>query len=258
MNNTVKILTLNIGNPSLERATKQVEWLKNRSEDIFILTETKNSIGCNYIADSFSGYSMDLFSTRNEMFISFPKSSTGDYGVMCISKFPIINTTTPFLNQSQYYCRHLENDINIHNTILHIVGLYVPSRDQSSAKIERKRNFLEQSYEFISNIKNQSTVICGDLNILDRNHFPHYSFFKEWEYDFYDNLLQNDYVDVFRQCFPQKNEYSWVGKTNDGYRYDYCFVSKSLSNRIINCEFLHETRTTRLTDHSALSIELQC
>ncbi|MBR6051345.1 MAG: hypothetical protein IKP68_09120 [Clostridia bacterium] len=258
MNGTIKVLTLNIGNPSIERAKKQVNWLKTRTEDIFVLTETKNSEGCNYIADSFSGYTTDLFSVNSAMHVSFPLSLTGDHGVMCISKFPIKRETFPYSKSSQYYCRHIETDIDINNRVLHIVGLYVPSRDQSSEKIERKKVFLEKTYELIKDLHNPSSIICGDFNILDRNHFPHYSFFKNWEYEFYDNLLKMGYVDAFRKCHPTINEYSWVGRTNDGYRYDYCFVSKKLSTRVLQCDFIHETRLNHLTDHSALCIELQC
>ena len=65
------------------------------------------------------------------------------------------------------------------------------------------------------------------------------------------------FIDVYRYCYPQKNEYSWVGRTGDGYRYDYCFVSESLSNRIIDCRFIHETRNNKLTDHSALVVEIE-
>lgn len=252
----IKVLTLNIGNPSLDRAKKQVEWLKKRPEDIFILTETKNSLGCNYIADFFSGYTTDFLCQQENMFVSFPKSPSREYGVMCISRFPIKKSITPFPKNSQFYCRHLGNDICIGNIVLNTVGLYVPSRDQSPEKINRKRVFLKESFAYIQNIENVYTIICGDFNILDRNHFPHYSFFRDWEYQFYDNLTQYGYVDAFKHCYPKVNEYSWVGKTNDGYRYDYCFVSTSLTNSITKCEYLHETRICRLSDHSALSIEI--
>ena len=43
MESKLSLLTLNIGNPSLERAKKQCEWLTKRPEDVFVLTETKNS-----------------------------------------------------------------------------------------------------------------------------------------------------------------------------------------------------------------------
>ena len=51
MSDIVKIMTMNIGNPSIQRAQKQIEWIQNRTEDIFILTETKNSAGCALFAE---------------------------------------------------------------------------------------------------------------------------------------------------------------------------------------------------------------
>ena len=38
MNKSVSFLSLNIGNPSLERAKKQCRWLEKREEDVFVLT----------------------------------------------------------------------------------------------------------------------------------------------------------------------------------------------------------------------------
>lgn len=257
MKKSIKFLIMNIGNPSLERAQKQVEWIKNRDEDVFFLTETKNSKGCNYIANSFS-CSKNLLNLNNvELNVSFPKSITGDYGVMCISKYQIVSSNLPFGVENQYHCRYLENDISINNEFLKTVSLYVPSRDSSYEKIIRKKNFLELTLENIKRIGNIPTIICGDLNIIDRNHIPSYSSFKKWEYEFYDNLVDIGFIDLYRYCHPQKNEYSWVGRTGDGYRYDYCFVSKSLSNRIIDCRFVHETRNNKLTDHSALVVEME-
>ena len=50
-----KILELNIGNPSLERAQRQCDWLREKNYDIYILTETRNSKGCSYISDYMEG-----------------------------------------------------------------------------------------------------------------------------------------------------------------------------------------------------------
>ena len=36
----LKVMTLNIGNPSLQRVQKQIDWLETRDEDVFVLTET--------------------------------------------------------------------------------------------------------------------------------------------------------------------------------------------------------------------------
>ena len=70
------------------------------------------------------------------------------------------------------------------------------------------------------------------------------------------SLINMGFVDVYRYFHPQKNEYSWVGRTGYGYRYDYCFVSTNYINRIVNCGFIHETRNYKLTDHSAFMVEI--
>ena len=256
MNKTIKILVMNIGNPSVERAHRQAEWLQNRNEDIFFLTETKNSKGCNYLSDAFSSNQVGLHSVFDSYNVDFPKSTTGDYGVMCLSKPHIANSYTPFESNDQYHCRHLENDIIINNQLLHTVCLYVPSRDQSKKKIIRKKIFLEKAMQCIRKSNNVSTIICGDFNIVDRNHIPHYSTFKDWEYKFYEELIELGFVDTYRHCNPETNEHSWVGRTGDGYRYDYCFVSKDMLSKIVDCHFVHETRIDKLTDHSALKIEI--
>lgn len=99
-------------------------------------------------------------------------------------------------------------------------------------------------------------VICGDLNVLEEKHVPHYRNFLKWEYDFYGRFSHFGYTDAFRLLHPTENEYSWVGRTNDGYRYDHCFVSKEISKRVVKCCYIHETRKIPITDHSALTLTL--
>ena len=41
-------MTLNIGNPSLQRVRKQIDWIEHRDEDIFVLsTDLPNSTNNN-------------------------------------------------------------------------------------------------------------------------------------------------------------------------------------------------------------------
>jgi exodeoxyribonuclease III len=42
----LSLLTFNIGNPSEERARRQLAWLAGRDEHVLVLTETKASSGC--------------------------------------------------------------------------------------------------------------------------------------------------------------------------------------------------------------------
>ena len=256
----VKLLSLNVGNPSLERARSQCEWLLKRPEDIFVLTETKNSKGCSYIEDFFSQYGYDLFSMDNESEnyeVSFPRSMTNDLGVMIISKYPIKKSKHLFERDSIYYSRQLECGIEVGDILFCVTGLYVPSRDRSENKIVRKKVFIEKTQEYLQQHRQKTSVIIGDLNILDRRHKPHYSNFFEWEYCYYDAFLREGFHDTYTLCHPGQQEYSWVGRTNNGYRYDYCFISEDLKTKITRCDYIHETRKIRITDHSAISVEIQ-
>lgn len=254
----VRLLSLNIGNPSLERAKKQCEWLERRPEDIFVLTETKESRGCEYIKEYFRQYAYNFFTmnTTEKYFVNAPKSQTGDLGVILISKYEIQHNDNFFPDTSIYFSRQTEARINLGEKAIHVVGLYVPSRDRSEGKVLRKKRYIDSMEMYLKESTKVNKIIMGDLNILERTHIPHYSTFYEWEYHFYDAFLEAGYVDAFRYGHPDTKEYSWVGRTNDGYRYDYCFVSSDLGEKILDCQYIHETRGMHITDHSAITIEV--
>ncbi|MET8831720.1 hypothetical protein ABZX40_38335 [Streptomyces sp. NPDC004610] len=100
--------------------------------------------------------------------------------------------------------------------------------------------------------------MTGDFNVLEPSHVPRYHFFAPFEYEFYDWFAGNAYTDAFRHLHPDRCEYSWVGRTGDGYRYDHAHVSLALVDSLTGCSYVHEPRVMagRLTDHSALSVRL--
>lgn len=61
-------------------------------------------------------------------------------------------------------------------------------------------------------------------------------------------------VDAHERCSPGEQMYSWIGRTGDGYRYDYFHVGRELAEHIAGCAYLHETREQRLTDHAAVTL----
>jgi len=243
----LSIFCWNIGNPSLERAKKQADWLSNRSEDVFVLTETKGSEGCRYIKDFFE---------KNRYSVAVQDMDSKDYGTMIISKNSFekneFSDLIDFLPS-----RVVAINLKLVKRKMEIIGLYVPSRNIEIDKVKRKKTFIEKISKAVKN-KNLSDfrIVCGDFNILEPNHFPHYSFFQDWEYKLYTDLVRLDMIDAFRFLSPEKNEYSWVGRTGDGYRYDHIFVSNNLSNSIKKCFYDHSPREMRLSDHSGMVLEL--
>ncbi len=246
-NETFSILIWNIGNPSVERAQKQEEWLLSRPEDIIILTETKRSEGCLAIERFFK-----FFNGYN---VIFPKPEGNEYGVMVLSKKPLKTTLLPE-RLGTLRSRIVSVLLEISGENVEIIGTYVPSRDQSIEKIEKKRTFLEELAKALEAPSSTSArIFCGDLNILEPNHIPHYHVYQTWEYDFYSGLKDLGFTDVFRKLNPTALEYSWVGRMGDGYRYDHCFASPQLAMNVNKCLYVHEPRLDRLSDHSALSTE---
>lgn len=243
----ISLFCWNIANPSIERATRQGEWLRKRPEDFLILTETKQSAGCAFLERYFRAYGYH---------VSFPKLEGREYGTMIVSKYFLQESS--FQNHVSFLPgRVAATNISLPEGTLEIIGLYVPSRDASPQKIRRKRRFLESVRQALKNApKPASRILCGDFNVLEPDHTPHYSFFKEWEYAFYKNFARHCLKDAFRYIHPSLKEYSWTGRTGNGYRYDHCFISENLLFGIKKCFYLHEPKELQLSDHSAIVTEL--
>ncbi|MFH1780661.1 MAG: endonuclease/exonuclease/phosphatase family protein [Candidatus Nealsonbacteria bacterium] len=243
----ISLFCWNIANPSSNRAAKQAGWLRKRPEDFLVLTEAKRSEGCFFLKRYFEtcGY-----------YVIFPKIEGREYGTMIVSKHPLAESL--FSNFIDFLpSRVVAVTIALPGGILEIIGLYVPSRDANAEKIKRKKRFLENVVQALRNAPLPNfRIVCGDFNILEPDHVPHYPFFEKWEYAFYRNLMSYRMRDVFRHVNPSLQEYSWIGRTGDGYRYDHCFVSENILHGVKKCFYFHEPREKRLSDHSAIIVEL--
>lgn len=234
---TLKLFCWNLCNPSIERAKKQAAWLEKQPFDVFCLTETKDSDGCNFI---------ERYFRARGFFTDFPRPESGEYGAMIISRMPFTSGALSAFNSARL------NAIRISGSGFEIVNTYVPNNREKG-----KQKFVENLLGSLENAP-KPLVFLGDLNIIEPDHVPHYSKFEDWEYNFYRNLSgpRLQLRDAFRILYPKVNEYSWLGRTGDGYRYDHCFVSEDLVSKVRECRYLHEPRINRLSDHSGLSLSI--
>ena len=245
----LSLLTFNIGNPSPERARRQLAWLIRRDEHVLVLTETKASAGCRQLADGFaeSGYA-----------VHWPAAGPGEYGVMIVSTVTAA-TDDGFGDRVGYLpSRAAAVILPAPGGPLRVIGLYVPARDASAEKTERKRTWLAACDAALATAASEMPVLLlGDLNVLEPDHRPGYPFFAPFEYDFYRALGGvHGLTDAFRHLHPRDAEYSWVGRRGDGYRYDHAFCSGSLAGQVTACYYLHQPREDGLSDHSALAMHL--
>jgi exodeoxyribonuclease III len=211
-----------------------------------VLTETKASAGCQLLANAFAaaGYQ-----------VTHPEPGPGEYGTMIIARTTA--TADSFGDKIGFLpSRAASVILPAAKGPLLVIGLYVPSRDASVDKTERKRKWLTACYAALTSVSAEMPVIvAGDLNILEPGHRPRYPFFAPFEYEFYQALIDaHGLTDAFRHLHPNDAEYSWVGRTGDGYRYDHVFCSGSLRDLIADCHYLHQPRQDKLSDHSALTV----
>jgi exodeoxyribonuclease-3 len=99
-------------------------------------------------------------------------------------------------------------------------------------------------------------VLGGDYNVIARTHRPLHPGFLAFEFGFLEALEAHGLVDAHERCSPGEQPYSWIGRTGDGYRYDYFHIGQHLADHIRGCAYLHQTRERRLTDHAAVTLTL--
>jgi len=240
----IRCLNWNIRNPSIGRATQQMNWLEKNSFDMIVLTEVKPSRGGIYIKDRLTsrGYT-----------VVFPKPENDDYGVILavrkvFKEIPKIHIDFLSYRVSFALCNFSGKDALF-------TGTYVPIW-----RNEKKKMFLEAFEKLLINEdlrkKFEKWIILGDLNILEPNHIPHYPAYKEWEF-FYDAFTKHGFVDAYRFFHPKEKEYSWFSRDGNGYRFDHIFVSENILPFLKNCFYVHEVRLEKLSDHCALYLEIK-
>ena len=230
----------NVCNPSRRRAIEQVKWIRNFDPDVVVLTEVKLSDGCRYIADKLLALDYRVL---------YPEPGDEGYGVLIASRVDFVETPFSDCVDAGLKARVASILLNLYDFDFEVTGVYVPIwRD------ERKRRFLECLIKGLGESK-ANRIFCGDFNILEPGHVPHYTKFEDWEYSFYESLRSLGLSDAYRLHHPKDVEHSWVGWADNGYRYDHVFASTGLVPFVAECRYLHGPRLSKLSDHSAMQIE---
>ena len=248
----LSLLTINIGAAAEGRADRILSWLAARPEQVFLLTETSSGRGTARLLDRFrrAGYAV----------VHTP--APGDRGAALVSKIPVVHEPAAFAKVS--IPGRVAAAVLDTRPRLCIASVYVPSRDRSAAKTDRKQQFIAtllQAVESLPAEHRDGLVLGGDYNVIGRNHQPPHAGFLPFEYGLLDSLRASGLVDAHEHCHPEDQPHSWVGRTGEGYRYDYLHLARALAGLITSSAYLHETREAtrgpRLTDHAAVSVSLR-
>ncbi len=243
------ILTVNVGAASRERAEAILRWLAQRTEDVFVLTETSNGAGTTYLLDHFRRAGFAVVHTQDV---------NGDRGAALVSRVRIAEVLSARFATVTVQGRCAAALLDTRPAVA-VVSVYVPSRDRSVDKTHKKQAFvasLLRALEALPDDLRPRLVIGGDYNVIGRTHRPIHRGFLPFEFGLLEALQACGFVDAYEHCSPGEQAYSWIGRTGDGYRYDYFHVGRELAGCITGCTYLHETRELRLTDHAAVALNL--
>lgn len=244
----LSFLTVNLGAAARARAGDLLRWLAARPEDVFLLTETSNGTGTAYVLECCRRAGFAVLHTTDP---------NGDRGTALVSRVRIAGRL-PGLSGITIPGRVAAAVLATEPAVA-VMGLYVPSRDRSADKTDKKQAFVASFLKTLDELPEElrgRLVVGGDYNVIARTHRPLHPGFLPFEFGLLEQLAVHGLVDAHERCAPGEQPYSWIGRTGDGYRYDYFHVGRELAGHIQACAYLHETREQRLTDHAAVSLTL--
>jgi exodeoxyribonuclease-3 len=237
-------MTWNVQHARSDRAIQQATWIATQPVDVVVLTEVTATDGGLALDEALRGYG---FTT------SYP-AVPGDYGTMIASRIGELENCKEI---QASYLPHRCVTVRLHTEgqIIAVVGLYVPSRGSRDRRNVDKRAFQHAITALLPSLAeiigpDCTTVIAGDLNVVEPGHQPHLKVFGAWEYEFYQAFRDAGYGDAFRYLHPELIDHSWYGRSSNGYRIDHIFCAPLTG--ITDCRYLHQPRLAGLSDHSAM------
>jgi exodeoxyribonuclease-3 len=250
----LKILAWNLQGPSLERAQRQLSYLRESKANVLVLSELKAGNAFDYVVEDLQLYGFRVFSHPN----TAPQE---DYHTLIASKECSAERFFALESEADLGTRAVAISVSTLRGVLAIIGVYCPthSRFASPADIRRKLAFHQKLSQRVRDHAARSdtpVILVGDLNILEPDHKPDVPVFRQIEC-LYRDLVSLGFCDAFRRLHPAAVEHSWISPLGDErWRLDHIFVDLRLAGQISLCSYDHSVRYSRLSDHSAISLLL--
>jgi exodeoxyribonuclease-3 len=233
----------------LARAALVLRWLRSRADDVIVLTETSAGPGTRLLADGLRASGFSVSHSRDPQ----------ERGVLLASRVPITRDLSSKLAVT-LPCRACAVVLDTPPRRLVLIGVYIPSRDRSEVKVERKRAFIASLLEGLHELpaaNRDRLVLAGDYNVVARRHEPPLPGFFPWEYGLHDELEKLGLRPAHELRANRAHPHSWIGRTGSRYLYDYIHVGAGLHRAVERCEYLHGPRARGLSDHAAVAVRVR-
>lgn len=149
-----------------------------------------------------------------------------------------------------------------------LFNIYFPNGKQNDVRLKYKLDFYEAALEYFNRLvkTGKPIFVGGDYNTAHKEidlarpkENEEVSGFLPIERAWLDKLVENGYIDCFREFNKDPNHYtwwsmrSWARKRNVGWRIDYYFCSANARNMLKNCYHLPLVEGS---DHCPVVLEL--
>jgi len=230
----VKLLTFNIQHGGGTRVSTILDNVLKHNADTVVLTEFRQNKNAITIKENLykNGY---IYSSSSSL---DPKKNS----VFIASKFHFITSLFPLeLKEDAHRALFAQfKDINI-------LGVYF-------AQKELKRNLFNFINNNFINLSNNNGLVIGDFNtgnFYEDEKNATFSCTHE-----FNELKVNGLVDSWRSRNKGIKEFSWYSHAGNGFRIDHIFSTTTIDNRIKNIYYSHNEREQKISDHSAMIVEI--
>ena len=229
----MKIITLNIRHGGGSRINLILLYLNKFIDwDIIVLTEFRLNKNSNVLFKFFE---------ENQFNVAFHKIDSRSNSVLVASKIKAEVNTTEELKEHEHRIIYQTFDQ------FRLMGCYFPQKNEKAKVFDY----------IIDQIKNSSLglITIGDFNtgkhLIDEKGSSFYCS------EYLHSLEQNRMVDAYRKVHGNVTEYSWYSNSGNGFRIDHIFISESLEYAIEECGYDHHPRELKISDHSAMFLQLK-
>jgi exodeoxyribonuclease-3 len=228
----VKITTWNVNGLRAALNKGVWDWIRQENPDVLCLQEIKAR------PEQISNEYHDEFNIHNVYWN--PAERLGYSGVATFTKIPPLSVDYG-IGRNEFDLEGRVIRTKFPDFIL--FNVYFPSGQRGLERVEFKLKFYSHLLELIDKLQKagERVIICGDFNTAHNEIDLRYpkenkntSGFLAEERAWIDLYLTHGLVDIYRQLFPEKIEYSWwtyrlnARQHNVGWRLDYFMISETL------------------------------
>ncbi len=150
----------------------------------------------------------------------------------------------------------------------YLVNIYTPNSGRGLPRLEMRKEWDVKFFEFLKNLeKKKPVVVCGDFNVAHKpidlanpkSNYNKTAGYTQAEIDGFQKLVDNDFVDTFREFDPSPKKYTYwspmfkARERNVGWRIDYFLVSKGFMGKVKNSFILNKILGS---DHCPVGLEM--